>query len=397
MNKKMNFLIILFLTVCILSGCRGGSAEPAYESEFSEVVSSSESGEETTGEPTSEDSEEESESTGESAPIEYVEWDGTGTLKKNGAEYLGKMQYFNGKTYVIDTDDTVLGEPLPVVARQTENGPVEPVVSYFYFAEDKLFYLEESKTIISNYIFCRCFDLYVQSLETGEVKLLATEVGEAVYQDGVITYSVYRERSTAVEKEDVVIKQVDIETGKLLSEINLGNHAVAWDYNSEYILYYLEADGKFYFYFYESREREEVPLPEVYNYRIFYGNGNLFIGVMVGDSTYQIAELYEQSEKVTRIFPFELPSTFYFSHEKVFYEEDRKVMEYDLEKNETRCVCELGSDEYGENTLHSVEESGGVVLLKEGSSGPEGDYGIIYLYEVKDGEKTLITDGFWTS
>lgn len=396
MNKKRNSFIILFFIVCILSGCRRDSGEPAYESVFSEAASSSEIGEETTEEPTSGDSGEEPESTGESAPIEYVKWDGTGTLKKNGAEYLGKMQYFNGKTYVIDTDDTVLGEPLPVVARQTENGPVEPVVSYFYFTEDTLFYLEESEVTKNLLAAKRCFDLYAQSLGNEDVRLLAREVGEAVYQDGVITYEVYKEPTLSEEKPDVIIKQVDAETGKLLNEFNFGNQCFVFDYNKENVLYYSNEESKYYYYNFKEKISQSADMPEVH-FLLYSSNGNIYARIPSENGLVRVVELYEQGTPVYRSFPREFSGDIYFSHEKVFYEEDRKVMEYDLEKNETRCVCELGSDEYGENTLHSVEESGGVILLREDSSGPEGGYGIIYLYEVRDGEKTLITDGFWTS
>lgn len=389
-------MLLLWLIIFLLTGCTETAAEPSDESGHDEtdweILSEETEAPEETG-----DWEDSEETTEAAAPIEYEEWDGTGTLKKNNAAPLSRMQYFQGKTYVVDKDDTVLGAPFPTVARKEGEKLVEPQISYFLFTEDSLFYLEESKTIHSDYRDHRCFELYAQSLENGEVRKLADDVGEAVYQDGVIIYQAYRERQFTEDNSDVIVKQLDAKTGVKLNEINLGNQVFLRHYDQNTLFYDDHVDDKYYYYYFETKQRKEIWFPkELYLYT-YVISGNIYAPISLENGNWKVVQLYEQGEKVNRIFSKEFPAETYASHEKIFYEEDRKIMEYNLETNETRFICELGEDEYGPHDLYDIEENGGIILLKEGGDGPEGGYGNIYLYEVEDGQKTLVTKGFWTS
>lgn len=392
-------ILLLLLTIFLLTGCAETSAEPSDESGYAETDGENETedtkaSEEAGDEEEWEETEDEVE---ESIPIEYEEWDGTGTLKKSNAAPLSRMQYFQGKTYVVDKDDSVLGAPFPTVARQEGENLVEPKISYFLFADDSLFYMEESKTVWSYYRDYRCFELYVQSLKTGEVRKLADDVGEAVYQDGVIIYQVYRERQFTEDNSDVIVKQLDVETGEVVYEINLGNQ-VFLRYYDRYTLFYDDhVDEKYYYYYFETKDRRVIWFPKELDLYTYVIGDNIYAPIPLENGNRKIVQLYEQGEQVNRIFPKEFSGDFYASHEKIFYEEDRKVMEYNLETNETRFICELGEDEYGPHDLHDIEENGGMILLREGSVGPEDGYPIVYLYEVKDGQKKFVTDSFWTS
>ena len=400
--KRLQVFIILSLTVCMLSGCVSSSAEITSEFDDVEEIDSldTESEEEVFEE--SEEVSEESEE--EPVSVEYVEWDGTGTIRKNDAVRLGRMQYYQGKTYVIDRDNSVLGEPFPTVPRKEGDKLVEPKITFFLFAEDTLFYMEK-KDIGIPWLSSRqcCCNLYAQSLESGEVRLLAEdlaggsiyyETADAVYHEGIITYEVYREELDTGYDEDLTIKQIDSDTGEILNEVNFGKSVYAINYNKDYLYYYdREAEKDFYYYFRDGSRKEVVFAPEIgYTY---HEDGNMYGEISSGDEKYKVVQLYEQGEEVARIFSYEFSGYTYHSHNKIFYEEDRKVMEYNLETGELRFICELGEDEYDPHDLSGIEENNGMIFLEEGGLGAPGGYGIIYLYEVQDGQKKFVTNGFW--
>lgn len=391
--NKIKYLALL-LGAAVLGGC-AGNAQKTVEDALS-VVAVESSGNETLMESEETEAFEESDEEYEEeiVTVEYVEWDGTGTIKKNRAAVLSDRQYFNGKTYVVDSDTRNLGAEFPVVPRKVGDQLVEPVISEFLLTEDKLFYLEKSPDVETHGWNGDCYDLYVQSLDTGEVRLLDTKVDWVVYQEGVVLCHDYVSHSVEAEAQDEAVRKIDVETGTLLDELNFETRDVVMDATKDYVMYYQGTGASYYYYYFETKTSEQFVFPEGTLYRDYFSDGNMYAKLDLENGNTQIVQLYEQGNPVYRIFSKEFSGDTYCSHHKVFYEENRKIMEYNLETGEDRYVCDLGENEYGSCDLYGVQESNGVVLLEEiGDS--DNEYGVRYLYEVKDGVKTLVTDGFW--
>jgi len=290
-----------------------------------------------------------------------------------------------------------LGAEFPVVPRKVGDQFIEPVISKFLLTEDKLFYMEENPDVEGNGWKHRCYDLYVQFFETGEVMQLATKIGGAVYHEGVIIYENYVDYSVDFDERFEMVRKIDVETGEVLDEFDLGARGIVFEYNKDYVRYFLKEDRKDYYYWFQTKSSEEIVLPEgarSYNYSI---DGNLYAKSEQENGSTKIVQLYEQGKSVYRIFPKEFSGDTYCSCDKVFYEEDRKIMEYNLETGEERYLCDLGENQYGPHIFCEIQESNGMILLEESAPGAPGEYGTHYLYEVKDGVKTLVTCGFWTS
>ncbi len=399
--KNVKYLVIL-LAAAILGGC---VSDAQKESQGAIQMSIVENVDEEVSEESEEqdlleeldESEELDEELIEDEPmtVEYVEWDGTGTIKKNGAAALSDMQYFDGKTYVVDRDDRNLGAEFPVVPIGDQL--VEPVISKFLLTEDKLFYMEENPDVEGHGWDNRCYDLYVQFLETGEVKLLDTEVEQVVYQDGVVLCENYEDRTADFDERTEVIRKIDVETGDLLDEFDLGTRGTVYECNKDYIMYFLSEDYKDYCYWFQTKTSEEIVFPEGTRWSKDFSSGNMYAKIDLENGSTKIVQLYEQGKPVYRIFPKEFYGNTYCSCDKVFYEDDRKIMEYNLETGEERYLCDLGENQYGPHIFCEIQESNGMILLEESGLGAPGEYGTHYLYEVKDGVKTLVTNGFWTS
>jgi len=400
--KNVKYLAILLATA-MLGGCAGDVQDESKEAIQTSIVEnldeevSEESGEQDLLEEHDE-SEELDEELIEDEPVtvEYVEWDGTGTIKKKkGEANLSDMQYFGGRTYVVDKDNRNLGAEFPVVPRKVGEQLIEPVISKFLLTESELLYLEETPNTTTYDWSNRCYDLYVQHLDTGDVRLLAAEVDEAVYQEGVITYEKFVDCDADYKEIASSIRQVDVKTGEILNELDFGTNDFVWYYNKDNVYY--DREDKSYCYNFATKTTEEIVFPGSTRYTRHYYDGNIYATIYPKDNVFMIVQLYEQGDSVYRIFPKEFSYSSYFSHDKVFYEADRKIMEYNLETGEERYLCDLGENQYGPCDFCGAQENNGMVLLEESGPGAPGEYGTHYLYEVKDGVKTLVTSAFWTS
>ncbi len=377
MKKHIMQTVLSLLIVCMFTGC--GEGEPKTSQEVTMEISTTE--ESLTEEASQEEQDLEEPSASEEPEIpELTEWDGTGELKKLNQRELGEYQYIGGKAYFAE---------LPLVERTTGKYPGEARCEFFYMTDDTLFYMEDDETVSGPPHKAKSTYLFAQPLQSNgdDVVLLDEKVYAAVYQDGIIITMTY----------DGVYKRIEASTGKILYEYDckkIDGKGFNWEYTDKYVLYHT-ADGEKIFYF-DGQEERDIYIPSQYKDALWVWSGNIFSKQYNEDGTSNIIQLYEQCEPVWRIFPQKMPVDFDFSDGKAFYyDEETGVMEYDLETNRLRHVCDVEPDEYeGERRgyLEAVGDNGGVFLIEMNSYNLYPN--TFYYFIDEEGNKELIGKDF---
>ncbi len=314
---------------------------------------------------------------------EFTVWDGQGELRKLAKRYLGKYQYKEGEVYYCGN--------LPVVERTTGEYQGKPYVEAFYIVDDMLYYLEDDGTVADSIYEAKSMRLFSQPLgsQGDDVVLLAEGVVAVCYQDGILSCRM---------KNDF-FKQIDTSTGEAIFEYDFGNSdldGMVYAYEKDYLICYSADVEQYYQYQYNDDRKQMIFIPDEYKIELWGWAGNLFSQQRHGDGTVNIVQLYEQGDPVWRIFPQILPSYYQFSNGKVFYyDEETGVMEYDLETNALRTICDVEPDEYGDGKrsyIEAADDNGGVFLTEMNSY---NSYPNVFVYFVDErGNKRLLFDGF---
>ncbi len=365
MRRKKDYmkyvLSVCTLMLCILTGCAQNIVKQSKEAttDIPSTTSRESMSKESSQSVLQEDSSasETSSIPEEQKTPEFTVWDGQEKLLRLDQREFGEFQYVNGTAYYVGN--------LPLVDRTNGDYPGKAYADAFYMTDHMLYYLEDDGTVEDTIYEAKSMRLFAQPLDSNgaDVALLAENVYFATYQNGIIMYDTFDR-----------FKQINTNTSEIAFEFNfkdIEENGQVYTYEKDYVFYYSHDAKQYFYYYYKSQRKEPVYIPHELEYNLWAWSGNLFSKKENEDGSVNIVQLYEQGKPVWRVFPQKIPYNFDFSDGKAFYYDDETgVMEYDLETDTLRKICDVEPDEYGDGKrayIHAEGDNGGTFLIEANS------------------------------